>query len=156
MDVQHLKSRAKRLRPDLPTDEVIDYLVAHFRGDGTVYSPAEVVRSVPGRSSDAVLAALLLLAKKPTNILQPRWFFEAADGSEYELNRKQVADALRDDEFYHPTSGVRIRDFKQAITLVYFATAVLAHALGAPPPPSQRAPSSRAFGARRTKGRRSG
>ena len=121
-DIPALKARAHQIRPDLPTDAVIDVLVHDYQGRGTIYSPATVAEQAQAHVNPAlVLATLLLLATEPLHVLNGHWLYIDDDGELFSLNADQVTEAVQQDQFYHPLSGNRVYDFQKSIRLIYEA-----------------------------------
>jgi hypothetical protein len=131
VDVEELKSWARRVRSDLPTNDVIDYLIDNHHGAGTVYSPSEVVRALRRHSYDSILATLLLLAGEPTGMLNGQWVYFDQEGEQFDLDPDAVAEAVRAKEFFHPLSGAADPSFLKSIGLVYTSAAAFDRIMGA-------------------------
>lgn len=138
MTLQDLKDRARGVRPDLPTDSVIDTLVQQYHGPGTVYSPSAIAERIHAESNE-ILATLLLLADEPLQVVSGHWIFFDDRGEQFPLDVEDVANALSTEEFFHPTSGDQIFHYREAIGLVYepgtrLDELVGAHLKTSPPP----------------------
>jgi hypothetical protein len=118
-DIEELKRRVERARPDLPTARVIDLLVERYRGPSTVYSPADIARQLGSTDPNVVLAALLQLDAEPLNIIKSHWVYHDDDGDEFELSFDEVRQTAETGEFYHPLSGSRVFSYATSIGLVY-------------------------------------
>lgn len=128
-DIEELKRRVERARPDLPAARVIDLLVERYHGPRTVYSPADIGRQLGSTDPRVVLATLLLLDAEPLNVVKSHWVYHDDDGDEFELSFEDVREAAETGEFYHPLSGSRVFSYATSIGLVYESGPTLDRAL---------------------------
>jgi hypothetical protein len=124
-ELEKLKERAGRVRPDLPTSRVIDVLVEHYHGPRTTYSPADISQQLRSYDPKSVLAALLLLDSEPLNAVQSHWVFFDDEGGQFEVSADELEQILASGEFYHPLSGARVYSYEQSIGLLYESGPVL-------------------------------
>jgi hypothetical protein len=130
--LDELKHWAQTMRPDLPGRAVLDYLLDRYEGQGTVYTPGEVVQALrPVADPSQTMAALGLLAGEPLDILKGQWVFVDDDGRDFPISSRDVQAAVATGEFFHPRSGNEVHDFKSHIALFFLATATLAALLDA-------------------------
>jgi hypothetical protein len=123
MNINELKALAAESRPDLPTAEVVDYLVKNYKGKGTLYPPPEVTKRVCPNQLAAVLETLTMLSSEEFGVLKKQWIFFDHDQEEmYELTSGEVADAFKYKEFFHPNSGRQVYDFSQYIAVTFQST----------------------------------
>jgi hypothetical protein len=118
MNITDVKERARRARPDLPTDPVIDQLVQQYHGPRTVYSPQAIAERIHA-APDEIFATLLLLAEEPLYVVSGHWVFFDERGEQFPLDAEDVASALESKEFFHPLSGDQVFHYTEAIGLVY-------------------------------------
>jgi hypothetical protein len=116
----NIKKRAEALRPDLPMAQIVDAILAHYRGAGTIYSPAQISKwlEIP---HEQVLASMLVLATDPIDALEGRWVLFDVDDEQYDLTPDDVLTADEEGVLYHPETGFPIPNFRRRVALIYRA-----------------------------------
>lgn len=117
--LQELKDRTKRIRPDLPTDLVLDCLVQDWQGPGTRYSP----KAIHGRidaPAEKIFSSFTLLQGEPLHVLEGQWVFTEGE-RELPISEETLMRTLQAGAFKHPERGELVPDFMQMIHLVYEA-----------------------------------
>lgn len=123
MTIELFKKRVRQGSPALPMDSILDYLLGHYHGLGTVYSPANIVSYLSASDASSIVNALNCLCGEPYSLLERHWtFFDQQTGNTFEIIDTEIDSALSTQEFFHPVNGVLVPNFWNYIGLSYTST----------------------------------
>lgn len=121
MTLDELKVRVKKMRPNLPTDEIISAL-HQLRLKDSCFEPSEVVKTT-GLEISVVLVSLLMLVDEPLNLLKGFWIlYEKTDDSlvnVYAIDEDDIIEAVKTGRLRHPETGSYVDDYVEKLGLVY-------------------------------------
>lgn len=131
MTLLELRQLVQASTQGLPVVEVFDYLCSHHHGEGTVYLPVEISQHFGGtHKPDDIVNTLNVFCGDPFDVLLRQWLFLDQTGDhESLLTDEEVEEALTENFFAHPTTGLSLNNFQDMISLTYLSTPYFASLL---------------------------